>query len=184
MCISLNLYDYPKRPVIMVPFYWHGSWGSDGLMYLVTLSMAIRSCNSQNASQDLLPRSALFLLSTKSLRVVFISAYTEPINTLPAMDGAQWCAWICKHPIELPLLSFLWGVFSLLLSIQLQPHYSDGSHLPLPQVCLSSYDDIHSDYFYHTKAIINSNVMNNISISSQECLVSPILSPSQGCEHL
>lgn len=58
-------------------------------MYLVTLSMAIRPCDSQNASQDLLPRSALFLLSPKSLRVVFTSAYTEPIKTLHAMDGAQ-----------------------------------------------------------------------------------------------
>lgn len=96
----------------------------------------------------------------------------------------KWCAWICKHFIELPLLSPLWGVFALLPSIWLQPHYSDGSHLPLPQLCLSSSDDIHSDYFYRTKAIVNSNVMNNISSSSQECLVSPILSPSQGCEHL
>lgn len=82
MCLSLNLYDNPKRPVIMADV-------SDWLMYLVTLSMAIWSCNSQNASQDLLPRSALFLLSPKSLSIVFISTYTEPIRILHAMDGAQ-----------------------------------------------------------------------------------------------
>lgn len=58
-------------------------------MYLVTLSVAMWSCNSQNASQDLLPRSALFLLSPKALSVVFSSAYTEPIKTLHAMGGAQ-----------------------------------------------------------------------------------------------